>query len=128
MPASARRTLASLGWCCYLPWVYLVHLRGTGESVAANIGGRLIGTSFAYITATLAVTSDRVNAPTEIALVTASIGVFVYAGNFAASFWLPEPTDQFDKENSAGVWRACQWVSTVTITSIAIAYPLGENR
>ncbi|MGE3313657.1 MAG: MFS transporter [Planctomycetaceae bacterium] len=41
-------------WGNYLPRVYPVHLRGTGESFAANIGGRLIGTSFAAITATLA--------------------------------------------------------------------------
>ena len=46
-------------WGNYLPRVYPLHLRGTGESFAANIGGRLIGTSFAWLTATLAVTSDR---------------------------------------------------------------------
>ncbi len=40
-------------WGNYLPRVYPVHLRGTGESFAANIGGRLIGTSFAWVTATL---------------------------------------------------------------------------
>ena len=43
-------------WGNYLPRVYPLHLRGTGESFAANIGGRLIGTSFAWLTATLAVT------------------------------------------------------------------------
>jgi MFS family permease len=32
-------------WGNYLPRVYPVHLRGTGESFAANIGGRMIGTS-----------------------------------------------------------------------------------
>src|SRR3954454_14496980 len=41
-------------WGNYLPRVYPVHLRGTGESFAANIGGRLIGTSFAFVTSTLA--------------------------------------------------------------------------
>ena len=46
-------------WGNYLPRVYPVHLRGTGESFAANIGGRMIGTSFAWVTATLAVTADR---------------------------------------------------------------------
>ena len=34
-------------WGNYLPRVYPVHLRGTGESFAANIGGRMIGTSAA---------------------------------------------------------------------------------
>src|ERR1700674_5271774 len=32
-------------WGNYLPRVYPTHLRGTGESFAANIGGRIIGTS-----------------------------------------------------------------------------------
>ena len=55
-------------WGNYLPRVYPLHLRGTGESFAANIGGRLIGTSFAWLTATLAVTPDRAYAPTKVAL------------------------------------------------------------
>ena len=41
-------------WGNYLPRVYPMHLRGTGESFAANVGGRMIGTSFAAVTATLA--------------------------------------------------------------------------
>ena len=61
-------------WGNYLPRVYPVHLRGTGESFAANIGGRLIGTSFAWVTATLAVTPDRAYAPTKVALVAAGVG------------------------------------------------------
>ena len=45
-------TVAQLSfWGNYLPRVYPIHLRGTGESFAANIGGRLIGTSFAWVTA-----------------------------------------------------------------------------
>jgi MFS family permease len=78
-------------WGNYLPRVYPIHLRGTGESFAANIGGRLIGTSFAWLTATLAVTPDRAYAPTKIALVAAVVGFSVYLVGFIASFWLPEP-------------------------------------
>jgi MFS family permease len=78
-------------WGNYLPRVYPVHLRGTGESFAANIGGRLIGTSFAWVTATLAVTPDRAYAPTKVALVAAGVGFSVYLVGFIASFWLPEP-------------------------------------
>jgi len=78
-------------WGNYLPRAYPLHLRGTGESFAANIGGRLIGTSFAWVTATLAVTSDRAYAPTKVALVSAAIATGVYAVGFIASFWLPEP-------------------------------------
>jgi MFS family permease len=78
-------------WGNYLPRVYPLHLRGTGESFAANIGGRLIGTSFAWLTATLAVTPDRAYAPTKVALVAAAVGFSVYLVGFIASFWLPEP-------------------------------------
>jgi MFS family permease len=78
-------------WGNYLPRVYPVHLRGTGESFAANIGGRLIGTSFAWLTATLAVTPDRAYAPTKVALVAACVGFSVYLVGLIASFFLPEP-------------------------------------
>jgi MFS family permease len=78
-------------WGNYLPRVYPVHLRGTGESFAANIGGRLIGTSFAWVTATLAVTPDRAFAPTKLALVAACVGFGVYAVGLIFSFFLPEP-------------------------------------
>jgi MFS family permease len=78
-------------WGNYLPRVYPLHLRGTGESFAANIGGRLIGTSFAWLTATLAVTADRAYAPTKVAMIAAAVGFSVYLVGFIASFWLPEP-------------------------------------
>jgi MFS family permease len=78
-------------WGNYLPRMYPVHLRGTGESFAANIGGRLVGTSFAWVTATLAITTDRAFAPTKIALVAAAVAFSVYLVGFIASFWLPEP-------------------------------------
>ncbi|RPI52743.1 MAG: MFS transporter [Acidobacteria bacterium] len=81
-------------WGNYLPRVYPIHLRGTGESFAANIGGRLIGTSFAWLTATLAVTPDRAYAPTKVALVAAAVGFSVYLVGFIASFWLPEPPSE----------------------------------
>ncbi len=41
-------------WGNYLPRMYPTHLRGTGEGFAANVGGRMLGTSFAYVTTTLA--------------------------------------------------------------------------
>ena len=78
-------------WGNYLPRVYPVHLRGTGESFAANIGGRLIGTSFAWVTASLAVTSNRAYAPIKVALIAAGVGFSVYLVGLIASAWLPEP-------------------------------------
>jgi len=78
-------------WGNYLPRVYPVHLRGTGEGFAANIGGRLIGTLFAWLTATLAITNDRAYAPAKVALVAACVAFSVYLVGLIASFWLPEP-------------------------------------
>ena len=40
-------------WGNYLPRVYPTHLRGTGEGFAANIGGRMLGTGFAFVTTQL---------------------------------------------------------------------------
>jgi MFS family permease len=83
-------------WGNYLPRVYPVHLRGTGESFAANIGGRMIGTSFAWVTASLAVTPDRAYAPTKVAMTAAAVGFGVYLVGFIASWWLPEPPQKMD--------------------------------
>jgi MFS family permease len=77
-------------WGNYLPRVYPTHLRGTGEGFAANVGGRMIGTGFAYVTTTLA--QKLTGAPhARLALAAAGVGVFVYVCGFALSFWLPEP-------------------------------------
>jgi MFS family permease len=78
-------------WGNYLPRLYPVHLRGTGESFAINIGGRMVGTCFAWLAATLAITADRAYAPTKLALVAAGVGVSVYIAGLILSFWLPEP-------------------------------------
>ena len=78
-------------WGNYLPRVYPTHLRGTGESFAANIGGRMIGTSFAMVT-TLLTNIMPGESPTEqLAYASAAVGLFVYVVGFTASFWLPEP-------------------------------------
>lgn len=80
-------------WGNYLPCVYPVHLRGTGESFAANIGGRMFGTSFAWITSTIAVQSfvPGGSDPAKMAYTAAAVGTFVYIVGLIASFWLPEP-------------------------------------
>jgi MFS family permease len=83
-------------WGNYLPRAYPVHLRGTGESFAANVGGRLIGTSFAAFTPWLgswlplaAGASDEA----RIAFAAAIVGFVVYFVGFIGSFFLPEPGD-----------------------------------
>lgn len=83
-------------WGNYLPRVYPIHLRGTGESCAANIGGRMIGTSFAAITTMVAgmawVPGDSPTA--KLAYTAAGIGTLLFAANFVLSFFLPEPEQE----------------------------------
>lgn len=81
-------------WGNYLPRVYPMHLRGTGESFAANIGGRLIGTSFAWVTTTLATTTDLAAAPAKLAYTAAAVGFGVYFMSLILSFFLPEPKEE----------------------------------
>jgi hypothetical protein len=80
-------------WGNYLPLVYPLHLRGTGESFAANIGGRMIGTSFAWVTATIVgFLPDSVGpAPLKFAYTSAAVAFFVYLVGSIACFFLPEP-------------------------------------
>ncbi len=78
-------------WGNYLPRVFPTHLRGTGESFAANIGGRMIGTSFAVVTTQLTNVMPGENPTEQLAYAAAAVGLLVYAAGFTASFWLPEP-------------------------------------
>ncbi len=83
-------------WGNYLPVVYPVHLRGTGESCAANIGGRMIGTSFAALLFAISGSEWMFGGtPTEkLAYTAAAIGTAVFALNLILSFWLPEPKSE----------------------------------
>ncbi len=79
-------------WGNYLPRVYPLHLRGTGESFAANIGGRMIGTSFAFVTSKLVTTSlFEGSAPHRTAYCAALVGTFVYLAGLVLTSFLPEP-------------------------------------
>ena len=78
-------------WGNYIPRVFPLHLRGTGESFAANIGGRIIGTAAAWITLTFSAATPP-NAG-KIALVGAIVaGVYCLVG-FICAFLLPEPSE-----------------------------------
>jgi len=83
-------------WGNYLPLVYPVHLRGTGESFAANIGGRMFGTAFAMVTTTIVslLPGGPERSPQNFALTTGAVAAFVYLmGNIFCSF-LPEPNPE----------------------------------
>ena len=78
-------------WGNYLPRVYPTHLRGTGESFAANVGGRMIGTSAALATTTLVQWMPGATPSTKLAYAAALVGSTVYVVGIVASFFLPEP-------------------------------------
>jgi hypothetical protein len=78
-------------WGNYLPRVYPTHLRGTGESFAANIGGRMIGTSAALLTTQLANGMPGSTPFTKLAHSASAVALLTYGMGLLASFWLPEP-------------------------------------
>jgi hypothetical protein len=81
-------------WGNYLPRVYPIHLRGTGESFSANIGGRMIGTSFAWVASMLSLYMPGQTDAVKMAAAAAIIGTFVYLANLILCFWLPEPKQE----------------------------------
>jgi MFS family permease len=78
-------------WGNYLPRVYPTHLRGTGESFAANIGGRMIGTSAALLTTQIAVVMPGPTAAVHLAYAAAVVAFLVFGLGLILSFFLPEP-------------------------------------
>ena len=88
-------------WGNYLPLVYPVRLRGTGESFAANIGGRLVGTFFAAVTigiSSLVPKDAYPTFPAQMGVAAAGVGLFVYLVGFICSFFLPEPPKEEELE------------------------------
>jgi len=90
-------------WGNMLPKLFPVHLRGTGESFAANIGGRLVGTSFAWISTTVAAASfwpEDFTLPKKMAYTAAGVGLFVFVLGWIVAGQLPEP--QFAEHEDEG--------------------------
>jgi MFS family permease len=81
-------------WGNYLPRVYPTHLRGTGESFSANVGGRMIGTSAALVTTQLSNVMPGVTPAAHLAFAAATVALLAYALGLIASFWLPEPKQE----------------------------------
>jgi MFS family permease len=78
-------------WGNYLPRVYPTYLRGTGESFAANVGGRMIGTCAALLTTQLTNIMPGASVSIRLAYASAVVGTAAYVIGLTASFWLPEP-------------------------------------
>lgn len=78
-------------WGNYLPRVYPTHLRGTGEGFAANIGGRMLGTGFAFVTTQLTNVMPGATPQMRLAYAAAAVALFVYGVGLFCSMLLPEP-------------------------------------
>jgi hypothetical protein len=82
----------------YLPKVFPIHLRGTGGAFATNVGGRMIGTSAAFLTT--GVIAPMVASwsgggpvtPGTVAVAAGVTGVLIFVIGLLASFFLTEPT------------------------------------
>lgn len=78
-------------WGNYLPRVYPTHLRGTGESFSANVGGRMFGTAAALLTTQMQIRMPGASTASKTAYAAAGVAFLVFAIGLIASFWLPEP-------------------------------------
>jgi MFS family permease len=87
----------------YLPKVFPVHLRGTGGAFATNVGGRMIGTSAAFLTTNLIAPQLTVGSNNfeKVAYAAGVTGVLVFAVGFLVSFFLPEPPTENPPEAKA---------------------------
>lgn len=76
----------------FLPKVFPMHLRGTGGSFATNVGGRMLGTSAAFLTTNiLAPNMPGASTFDKVAIAAGIVGTSVFLLGFILSFFLPEP-------------------------------------
>ncbi|MFM8418630.1 MAG: MFS transporter, partial [Verrucomicrobiota bacterium] len=75
----------------YLPKVFPLHLRGTGGSFATNVGGRMFGTSAAYLTSNILAPMFTGTTFEQVAKAAAVTGCAAMVLGVCLSFLLPEP-------------------------------------
>lgn len=81
----------------YLPRVFPLHLRGTGEGFAANVGGRMLGAGATFIVTHLAGIMPGDSPGAQLAYAAFTVGMIVYAVNLIATFFMPEPPAQLEE-------------------------------
>jgi MFS family permease len=95
-------------WGNYLPRVYPVYLRGTGEGFAANVGGRMVGTAGnpltaklmaplligPYLTPQLVAMGLQGTRTATLAYSAAATALLVYAIAVVVCWFLPEPRQE----------------------------------
>ncbi len=83
----------------YLPKVFPMHLRGTGGSFATNVGGRMIGTSMAFVTTNLVapmLAGSGPMLPMHVAKAAGIVATVIVVLSFIIGFMLPEPKAEED--------------------------------
>jgi hypothetical protein len=84
----------------YLPKVFPLALRGTGGAFATNVGGRMIGTSGAFLTTGIIApllthwAGGGPVTPEQVAFAAGVTGLLVFIVGFLVSFFLPQPQDE----------------------------------
>ena len=81
----------------YLPKVFPLHLRGTGGSFATNVGGRMIGTSMAFVTTNLVapmLAGSGPMLPMHVAKAAGIVALSIAGISFVVGFFLPEPKSE----------------------------------
>jgi hypothetical protein len=74
----------------FLPKVFPLHLRGTGGSFATNVGGRMIGTSAAFLTTNIVAPIVPGNSTFDkVAFAAGIVGTAVFVIALLLSFFLP---------------------------------------
>jgi hypothetical protein len=85
-------------WGNYLPRVFPLHLRGTGESFAHSLGARTFAPFMALLTGNLATVMPGANPMLKLAHSMAVVAVIVTLVALVASRWLPEPPAELPED------------------------------
>jgi MFS family permease len=78
----------------YLPKVFPLHLRATGGSFATNVGGRMIGTSAAFLTTNIIAPMIGGKGAAGVATAAAIVGTSMFALGLIFSFFIPQPKSE----------------------------------
>ena len=78
----------------YLPRLFPTSLRGSGESVAINFGGRVFGTSAASSRRSWRHLLDGPNPTVQLARAMAIVGIVVLLAGLMATHWMSEPASE----------------------------------